>query len=100
MRHADYPWCDPERDRGPCEECGGSGKIYAEFDYPRFTIPCWKCEGHGRWLCPACVASSEVEREEARRIYEGTPKPLDASYGTPAEQMRDAGRGHLVREDE
>jgi hypothetical protein len=32
----------------PCAECGGYGKTYAEFDYPRFMIPCPACELRAR----------------------------------------------------
>jgi hypothetical protein len=27
----------------PCATCGGTGRVHAEFDYPRFIIPCWAC---------------------------------------------------------
>ena len=96
-RHADFPWCDPERDRGPCEECDGSGLVEVDNgDGVVLGVGCPACEGNGRWLCPACVAQSEAEREDARRLYEGSR--IDPSLGSYAEQLRDAGRGHLVRD--
>jgi RecJ-like exonuclease len=75
-----------------CDECLGAGYELTHADCARW------CDAERGRLCPACKRQMEAEREDARRLYEGTPKPLDSSYGTPEEQMRDAGRGHLVRE--
>lgn len=55
-------------------------------------------EDTGVYECPACAAEEAREMERYRRQYEA--EKGSRGLGTYAEQMRDAGRGHLLRGDE
>ena len=70
----------------PCREHTMLGPAIRHADFP-------ECDPETGRDCPACVRMSRIEAEDARRLYDR----LDRSIGTYEEQMRDAGRGHLVR---
>lgn len=57
-------------------------------------------EDTGALECPACLAEEAREMASYRRQYEAEKRNAAPELGTYAEQMRDAGRGHLLRSEE